>query len=266
MSGQNDVTLPRGTKAQGLYLALRDQIMSGRLSDGDTLPTEQRLAESHGVSRVTVRKALDVLADAGLIKRRAGSGTTVCGPVDHQCAAMNFNTLMPQLVEIGNKTTVRLLSFSYEISPDYVTRAMGWGTRQTVQVATRVRLVEKTPFSHLTTYVPADIAENYSENDLATQPLFSLLERSGVKIIDAHQTVSATLALPEVAQPLGVAVGSALLSLDRVVRDLAGNGVEYLSALYRPDMFRLEMPLTRVGQENERHWEPAIGQMNGDVQ
>ena len=266
MNRQNDVSLPEGTKARGVYLALRDQIMSGRVSDGETLPTEQRLAESHGVSRVTVRKALNVLAGAGLIKRRAGSGTTVCAPADHQRTAMNFNTLMPQLVEMGNKTTARLLSFAYETSPDYVTRAMGWDTPQMVQVATRVRQVYETPFSHLTTYVPAHIAENYSEDDLATQPLFSLLERSGVQIVNAHQTVSATLAGPEVALALGVAVGSALLSLDRVVRDVDGSGVEYLSALYRPDMFRLEMPLTRVGQQNERHWEPAIGQMNGDVQ
>ena len=143
MNRQNDVSLPEGTKARGVYLALRDQIMSGRLSDGETLPTEQRLAESHGVSRVTVRKALNVLADAGLIKRRAGSGTTVCAPADHQRTAMNFNTLMPQLVEMGNKTTARLLSFAYETSPDYVTRAMGWDTPQMVQVATRVRQVDE---------------------------------------------------------------------------------------------------------------------------
>ena len=142
MNRQNDVSLPEGTKARGVYLALRDQIMSGRLSDGETLPTEQRLAESHGVSRVTVRKALNVLADAGLIKRRAGSGTTVCAPSDHQRTAMNFNTLMPQLVEMGNKTTARLLSFAYETSPDYVTRALGWNTPQMVQVATRVRQVD----------------------------------------------------------------------------------------------------------------------------
>ena len=51
-----------------------------------------------------------------------------------------------------------------------------------------------------------------------------------------------------------------MLSLRRVVRDLNGNGVEYLSGLYRPDMFRLEMPLTRVGEGKARHWEPAIGQ------
>ena len=56
-----------------------------------------------------------------------------------------------------------------------------------------------------------------------------------------------------------MATGSALLSLRRVVRDVKGNGVEYLAALYRPDMFRLDMPLTRVGRGAGRHWEPAIG-------
>ena len=84
-----------------------------------------------------------------------------------------------------------------------------------------------------------------------------------MKIKEAHQSVSATLAGPEVAEALGVEVGSALLSLRRVVRDLNGSGVEYLTGLYRPDMFRLEMPLTRVGQGSARHWEPAIGQDEG---
>ena len=264
MLSSKDIILPEGTKARGVYLALREQIMSGRLSYGDKLPTEQRIAESHGVSRVTVRRALSVLVDAGLIKRRAGSGTTVSAQDVQQRTAMNFNTLMPQLIEMGKKTTARLLSFSYKRSPDYVTRAMRWKTSQLIQVATRVRLIDEIPFSHLTTYVPAKVAENYSENDLSTQPLFSLLERSGIRITNAHQTVSATLADPEIASSIRVAVGSALLSLNRVVRDGDGNGVEYLSALYRPDMFRLEMPLKRVGQQNERHWEPTIEQKNGN--
>ena len=67
-----------------------------------------------------------------------------------------------------------------------------------------------------------------------------------------------------IALAIGVAVGSALLSLDRIVRDEDGNGVEFLSALYRPDMFRLEMPLTRVGQQNKRHWQPTVRQKNGN--
>jgi GntR family transcriptional regulator len=251
--------LPEGAKARRVYLSLRDEIGDGRLSSGDTLPGEQRLAANFGVSRVTVRKALDALSADGLIERRAGSGTlvTASGP-GIKPVAMDFATLMPQLVEMGQKTTARLLSFSYEAAPDYVARAMKLAEQEKVQIATRVRSAGDQPFSHLTTYVPEVIARNYSENDLATTPLFKLLERSGVTINAAQQSVSAKLAGPEVAEALGVAVGSALLSLRRVVRDVQGNGVEYLSALYRPDMFRLEMSLARVGKGEARHWEPTI--------
>ncbi len=253
--------LPQGAKARSVYLSLRDQIAGGNLRDGEALPGEQKLAETFGVSRVTVRRALDALAQGGMITRRAGSGTTVKVRADSsQRAAMDFNTLMPQLVEMGQQTTARLLSFSYASAPDFIAAAMGLDDQAKVQVATRVRLAGDVPFSHLTTYVPAQIAQNYSENDLATTPLFKLLERSGVQIEQAHQSVSATLAGPDVADALEVEVGSALLSLRRVVRDIDGNGVEYLSGLYRPDMFRLEMPLTRVGEGSARHWEPAIGQ------
>ncbi|THF72184.1 MAG: UTRA domain-containing protein, partial [Sulfitobacter sp. SK025] len=127
-----------------------------------------------------------------------------------------------------------------------------------VQAAVRLRLVEGEPFSHLTTWVPEKIAENYTEAELATTPLFRLLERSGVKVDAAHQTVGATLASPDVADALGISIGAPLLTLDRVVKDEAGRGVEYLSALYRPDMFRLEMTLSRVGAGDGRHWEPVI--------
>ena len=80
-----------------------------------------------------------------------------------------------------------------------------------------------------------------------------------MQVESAYQTVTATLATPDVAEALGLAVGAPLLALKRVVRDSSGRGVEHLSALYRPDMFRLEMTLSRVGAGDARHWEPVIG-------
>lgn len=258
--------LPEGAKARRVYLSLCDQIADGRLSDGDHLPGEQRLAQSYDVSRVTIRRALDALAESGLIERRAGSGTTIrTAGQANKPVAMDFTTLMPQLVEMGQTTTARLLSFSYGTAPDFIARAMNLGDGEQVQIAIRTRSADDVPFSYLTTYVPAAIARNYSENDLATSPLFKLLERSGVQIKDAHQSVTATLAGPDVADALGVAVGSALLSLKRVVRDVDGNGVEYLLGLYRPDMFQLEMPLSRVSDGDGRHWQPAIRSPQGDA-
>jgi GntR family transcriptional regulator len=253
-------TAPEGSKARMVYLSLRDGISNGDHSAGDLLPGENRLAKAHGVSRITVRRALDALAAEGWIEKRTGAGSVVLPrPAEDARIAANFATLMPQLVEMEHRTTARLLSFSYGPAPDAVAGALGLTRRATVQTAVRVRYAGERPFSHLTTHVPEAIARNYEEADLATQPLFRLLERSGVRVDSAYQTVSATLAAPDVAEALGVAVGAPLLSIRRIVRDADGGGVEHLSALYRPDLFRLEMALARVGAGDARHWEPVIG-------
>lgn len=251
--------LPEGGKARRVYLLLRDDMANGSYPAGTSLPGEQRLAEVHGVSRVTIRRALEALAADGLIEKRAGSGSVVRAPGGAATLAADFTTLIPQLVAMGQSTTARLLSFSYGPAPDAVAAAMSLPEGGRVQTAVRVRLFEGRPFSHLTTYVPEAIAASYTEADLATTPLYRLLERSGVQVDAAHQSVTATLASPDVAEALGISVGSALLSLRRVVRDVNGQGVEYLSALYRADVFRLEMTLTRVGQGGDRHWQPVIG-------
>ncbi|WP_424971384.1 GntR family transcriptional regulator [Dinoroseobacter sp. S76] len=261
MDGGSGTHLPEGGKARRVYLQLRDMIVQDAMRPGDLLPGEQKLAARFGVSRVTIRRALEALAEDGLIDKRAGAGSVVCAPgAAGSVLTGNLASLMPQLVEMGQRTEARLLAFSYGEAPGAVLQALALEPSEQVQTATRVRLLGGVPFSHLTTHVPARIATNYSEADLATTPLFRLLERSGVRIASAHQSVTATLATPEVADALDVAVGSALTALTRVVRDVDGQGIEYLSALYRPDLYRLDMTLCRVGAEDNRHWEPVLSE------
>ena len=252
--------LPEGGKSRRVYLLLRDDIANGQHAEGAILPSEQRLAETHGVSRVTVRRALEALARDGLIEKKTGAGSIVraAGAADGAITA-DMATLIPQIVQMGRETSARLLSFSYGLAPAPVQVALRLEAGDRVQTAVRIRSTEDNPFSHLTTYVPEAISQNYSEADLATTPLFELLERSGVTVASARQSVTATLAAPDVAEGLRMSTGAALLSLTRVVYDDQGRGIEYLSALYRPDMFRMDMALTRVGGEENRHWEPVIG-------
>ncbi len=253
-------TLPEGGKARRVYLLLRDEMSNGSFREGALLPGENRLADRFEVSRITIRRALEALAADGWIEKRAGAGSVVLSRAGSgNRIAADFAGLIPQLVEIDRSTTARLLSFSYGAPPPAVAEALGLATGERVQTAVRVRLSEDEPFSHLTTHVPADIAASYDEADLATQPLFRLLERSGVTVDSATQSVSATLATPDIAGALGLSVGAPLLSLRRIVRDSSGRGVEFLSALYRPDLFRLEMTLARTGSGENRHWEPVIG-------
>lgn len=255
-------TVPDGDKARRVYLLLREEISNGGFPAGALLPGENRLAQRFGVSRVTIRKALDALSADRWVEKRLGAGSVVLEPPQGETLSADMASLMPQIVEMDRTTTARLLSFSYGAAPEPVAKALKLERGAKVQTAVRVRHVENRPFSHLTTYVPEEIARSYDETDLAAQPLFRLLERSGVQIDGAQQSVTAALAAPDVADALTVSVGSPLLSLRRTVWDASGRGVEYLSALYRPDLFRLEMALSRVGTGEARHWEPVIGEVS----
>jgi GntR family transcriptional regulator len=120
----------------------------------------------------------------------------------------------------------------------------------------RVRLVDGEPFSYLTTHVPERIGLTYSEADLATRSLLSLLDRAGVEAESASQTIGAALATPEVARALGVDVGAPLIELTRVVLDRSGLGVEHLHAFYRPDLYSIRMDLVRASANARREWSP----------
>lgn len=253
-----NMAAPEGGKTRRIYLLLRDEILAGTHPPGTSLPGELRLAEMHSVSRVTIRRALDALVADGLVERHAGSGTMVKGAASLPLQIRaDFATLMPHIRQMGEETTARLLSFSYGEPPLPVAEALRLAPGGRAQRAVRLRSVQGLPFSHLTTYVPEDIASGYSEADLASTPLFRLLEARGVRIDHAQQSVSAVLAAPEVAEALETSVGAALISLTRVAYDADGKGVEYLAALYRPDRYRLELTLNRVGPQDEPRWQPV---------
>ncbi len=252
--------MPHSAKAQQVYLLLRDEILRGLRAPGSLLPGEPRLAAEQGVSRVTIRRALAQLEAEGLIERRPGVGTRICGAkADQRAFSADIASLLPEIVQMGERTTARLLSFAYVPAPPAVAAALG--DSGLMQRAVRVRLIDGAPFSYLVTHVPEAIARGFSEADLATTPLFRLLERSGVVVARASQTVSATLAAPEVAAALELAPGAPLIALTRTLFDDQGRGVEHLDALYRPDRFRLEMRFERVGRGAARHWAPVFEPM-----
>ncbi len=247
------------SKTHRFYLLLKERITSGALAPGQRLPSEPALAEAHRLSRVTVRRALDGLEREGLVRRRPGNGTFVQGASPKPAVVGDLSNMLRGLVAMGRDTRVRLLAFSYGVPPPAVAEALRLGPGERTQHSLRVRYLDDRPFSYLSTHVPERIGVTYSDTDLAATPLLTLLERSGVVADRAEQTISATLAGPETSEALKVEIGSALLSLTRVVRDAEGRGVEHLSALYRPDIHAFHMELTRTGESGDRHWRPATG-------
>jgi GntR family transcriptional regulator len=246
-------------KYHRIYLVLREQLEEGRFVDG--LPGELALMRQFAVARVTVRRALEQLAQEGLISREPGRGTRPIGwPARQGASAANdpmrtqLTGLLENLVSMGLRTSVKVLDVETVTASEAVARALELQPGDPVQKAVRVRSTREGPLSHITTYVPADVARRFGRRELSRKPILLLLEEAGVKVGRAVQTVSARLADAEVADHLDLAVGSALLAVRRLIYDEQERPVQWLHGLYRPDRYEYQMQLSRVGSIDAKVW------------
>ena len=245
-------------KYHQIYLVLREQLHEGRFAQG--LPGELALMRQFGVARVTVRRALQQLAGEGLISRERGRGTRPLGAGEAAAVAearqktTRLTGLLENIVSMTQNTTVRVLEVASVGASGEVAQALQLAPGADVQKAVRVRSTREGPLSFITTWVPGDLARSFGKRELAKKPILVLLEEAGVRVGDAHQTISARLADAQVATHLGIAVGSALLAVRRLIHDEAGRPVQWLNGLYRPDRYEYQMQLSRVGDIAAKVW------------
>jgi len=247
-------------KYHQVYLVLREQLDEGRFADG--LPGEMALIKEFGVARVTVRRALQRLADEGLISRNPGRRTRPVAPLTERAAGgsgegaerANLHGLLENLVTMGLRTSVKVVDVATVAASAKVAEALRLDFGDPVQKAVRVRSTREGPLSYITTYVPAQLARSFGRRELSSKPILVLLEQAGVKVGRAHQTISARLADNVLAQHLDVAVGSALLAVRRLIYDTDERPVQWLHGFYRPDRYTYEMQLSRVGSIDAKVW------------
>ena len=237
-----------------IYVVLRQQIAEGRWTADAAMPGEHELAGAFSVSRITVRRALDRLEKEKLIIRRRGSGTFAQPGEDVAPIRQNLSGLLENLLIMGLKTSVRVLDFSYTSAPADVAAALEIPARAPVQKSVRVRYHRDVAFSFLTTWVPEDVGRHYEEGDLAKRPLLALLEDAGYAVSRADQVISAKVADTTVAQALDMEVGAALLYVRRQVRDPGDRVIEYIQALYRPELYEYHMGMRRVSRSGKSLW------------
>lgn len=246
-------------KYHQVYLVLREQLHEGKFAQG--LPGELALMQQFAVARVTVRRALSQLAEEGLISREPGRGTrsllqrkTQPKEATPRSQQAKLTGLLENLVSMGLRTSVKVLSVQRLPSPHEVAMALQLDEGEWVQKAQRVRYTKEGPLSHITTWVPDRISRSFGRKELAQKPILMLLEESGVKVGRAQQSISAKLADATLAQHLDVAVGSALLAVHRLIYDADEKPIQWLHGLYRPDRYEYQMQLSRVGSIDAKVW------------
>ena len=242
-----------------VYLLLKQRLEAGGFATDSAMPGENALAAEYGVSRLTIRRSLDALASDGLIERRQGRGTFALAPATFGAPqhGAGIDALMAHLARMGMHTQVRLLELDTAPATPLVAARLELPPGALVQRAVRVRSHEGQPFSYLTTFVPDDIGRRIRRKDLDAKPLLAIFRDLGVHVARAEQSISAVLAEPGVAELLDVPVGSALLSLHRVVRDASGLPVEWLHARYRPDRYEYRMDMQAHDMPGQPTWLPA---------
>jgi GntR family transcriptional regulator len=234
-----------------IFLILAAKITDGTLEDGESLPSEHEVAASFGVSRITATRAFRELAAAGLVVRGRGRGTRVKYDGGRTVVRGNVQGLAESRRINSRAGTQRVLSFEYVNAPRDVATALRTPVGTVVQKATRIMESGGQPFSHLTTYVPAQLGQKWTRDDLETHSLLSLMESVGATLERGEQRITAVLADSQMAPLLCVPVGSPLLAVVRTTFTTDDVPIEYLTALHPPERYQIYMTLDHDDDNQE---------------
>jgi GntR family transcriptional regulator len=228
---------------------LAGEIAHGGVKVGDQLPTEDSLIARFGVSRITVRRAIQNLVKRGLVEIRRGKGTFVAAPKITQ-DLKELSGFVEDMHALGRKPTARVIGKEIVTAGATVARQLALTRGERVVRIRRARLADGVPLSFDETYLPLEIGERIMTNNLKVEPIFSLLERRyDIPLIEAEYKLDAVAAENEVAKALRVKPRWPIFRIERTSYATGGRPVDYEILYYRGDLVQF---VTRLVRKNPR--------------
>lgn len=235
---------------------LRSQIHSQEYKPKDMLPTEDELMRTMGVSRTTVRQALQMLLHEGLIARIAGKGTFVTPERTARHGDWSVESF-DEIITAGYALK-KFLGVKNLRAGEGLARIFGLSPQTEVTLFRKLQFADDEPFIYIAIHVPHDLAVKIPVEGIKDRPVFALLEEyCGLRIQEARQWAAASLATNEVARHLKIGSGDPIVLVERHFIDTTGRVVEVAIDRYRTDQMRLYMRLTRTGPGGSRWTNPA---------
>jgi GntR family transcriptional regulator len=237
------VTLqPRVTKQSEARRQVLDLIE--QLGVGTAIPSERQLSVDLGVSRLTLRAALDDLAREGYLVRRRGSGTYVQQPkIAQELTMTSFSEDMRRRGMVPGSRTV---SLARELAGARLGRLLQVSPGEKVLVIKRLRLADGETMAIETLHLPESLVPGLEAGDLDNGSFYELLsERYGVEIAGGSQAIEPTVTNEEESAALGVPLHSPAFLFERTSRDDSGRIVEFVQSVYRGDRYRIVTELSR---------------------
>jgi GntR family transcriptional regulator len=231
-----------------LYLQLRntllEEIAAGRHAEAGDVLTEKALQERFGVSRATVRHALDSLERQGIVVRRKGFGTVVQAP-KIQPELVHLTSFTEDVQRRGLKPGSRTLDLALVVPPERVAAAFALPEGEKVWYVLRLRTIDGAPVGLHDLYIPPNI--EFSPQTLSSMTSYYELLRTHhhLELEHAVETLTACNAGEREARLLDVAEGTALLIVERLTHAKSGQPIEYVRIAYRADQYEYQVKLFR---------------------
>jgi DNA-binding GntR family transcriptional regulator len=237
------VTVDRSSPVP-LYYQLAAQleaaIVEGALTPGSRLENEVQLADRCGLSRPTVRQAIQHLVDRGLLVRKRGVGTQV---VQAQVKRpIELTSLYDDLAAAQRAPRTRVLELVTVPASDEIAKDLGLPPGTDVIRMRRLRLSDSEPLALMTNHLPTDIVDLTAER-LERHGLYEILRSAGINLRIANQTIGARGATTAEAALLDERRGVPLLTMTRTAFDDNGRAVEYAAHAYRASRYSFTLTL-----------------------
>lgn len=232
-----------------LYSLLKDAILNGTIDNGAQMPTEQQLADTFAVSRITAKRAMDELAGEGLVERRRGKGTHVTYQYRPQPVRAPLVGMLQEIESMARHSDAEVLECKQLKPPAAVREALGLGEAEKALHLVRVRSRDGQPFGYYASW-SAGLAKPVNRRDFERATRLEIFRKQGLDISHVTQTISAVAATEELARHLDTDVGAPLISLLRHSFDTQHGEermVDYLQVYYHPDRFQYRMDLQVEG-------------------
>jgi GntR family transcriptional regulator len=222
------------------------------LGMGEAIPSERQLSADLGVSRLTVRAALDELVRDGFLIRRRGSGTFVSEPKIAQ--ELTMTSFTEDMRRRGMKPSSRTLSLDVVPAGARLGRFLHVSPSEPVVVAKRLRLADRETMAIETLHVRESLVPGLTGNDLENRSFYELLrERYEVVVAGGMQTIEPTVTNAEESDALGVPLHSPAFLFERFSRDAEGNVIEFVHSIYRGDRYRIVTDLSTQPEARDAH-------------
>jgi len=254
---------------QPLYLRVKEQLLEQirlqKLPPGSRLPTEEELMATHGVSRITVRKAIEILQREGLIERFPRRGTFIAAKMND---AVWIASSMADVLHVSAETVPVWMEWK-AIQSKSVARHLRLKPQETIYRLRSLRERGGSPIYFMEAYVPGFIGEKLARSDIQRTVLLNLIEEKlDIKVAGGSEEITASIANHALASRLKVGEGAPLLNLEITYFDFFNRPIEYVQSWYRADKFRRRNLLVRkraTGVEAHAPWEQGASGYDADL-